>query len=211
MRLHWENYILISFHIEWDMIVVTVFLSILNQTEFHLVQNRKENCHHDHIPLNMKGNRNIVFSVQRGRVKVKKMYIYHLSIMYIMYLSILFVRIWVNIFLKLLWKIKYYPTKFWGSYIWHFFSFNVFGTRGEIYFWILLNWSNLDHKWQMEILKKKKRNSTPCLSQNSAMFWETSGWICIGMLNNLLCVYKYILYMYTYIIYVNIYNTCIHI
>ena len=25
-RLHWENYISISFHIEWDMIVVTVFL-----------------------------------------------------------------------------------------------------------------------------------------------------------------------------------------
>ena len=33
------------------MIVVTVFLSILNQMEFHLVENRKENCHHDHIPL----------------------------------------------------------------------------------------------------------------------------------------------------------------
>ena len=45
------------------MIVVTVFLSILNQMEFHLVQNHKENCHHDHIPLNVKGNRNIVFSV----------------------------------------------------------------------------------------------------------------------------------------------------
>ena len=26
--LHWENYVTISFHIEWDMIVVTVFLSI---------------------------------------------------------------------------------------------------------------------------------------------------------------------------------------
>ena len=36
--IHWENYISISFHIEWDMIVVTVFLSILNQMEFHLVQ-----------------------------------------------------------------------------------------------------------------------------------------------------------------------------
>ena len=35
----------------------------LNQMEFHLVQNRKENCHHDHIPCNMKGNGNIVFSV----------------------------------------------------------------------------------------------------------------------------------------------------
>ena len=40
--------------IEWDMIIVTVFLSILNQIEFHLVQNRKENCHHDNIPFNSK-------------------------------------------------------------------------------------------------------------------------------------------------------------
>ena len=31
------------FHIVWDTIVVTVFLSILNQIEFHLVQNQKEN------------------------------------------------------------------------------------------------------------------------------------------------------------------------
>ena len=30
-----------------------------------LVQNRKENCHHDHIPFNVKRNGNIVFSVQR--------------------------------------------------------------------------------------------------------------------------------------------------
>ena len=26
-------------------------------------ENHKENCHHDHIPINMKGNGNIVFSV----------------------------------------------------------------------------------------------------------------------------------------------------
>ena len=31
--------------------------------EFHLVQNRKENCHHDHIPFDLKENGNIVFSV----------------------------------------------------------------------------------------------------------------------------------------------------
>ena len=31
--------------------------------EFHLVQNRKENCHHDHIPFNLKGNGILVFSV----------------------------------------------------------------------------------------------------------------------------------------------------
>ena len=46
------------------MIVVTFFLSSLNQMEFHLVQARKENCHHDHIPFKVKGNGNIVFSVQ---------------------------------------------------------------------------------------------------------------------------------------------------
>ena len=62
-KLNWENYIFICFHIEWDMIVVTVFLSILNQMEFNLVQNRKENCHRDHIPFNVKGIGNIVFSV----------------------------------------------------------------------------------------------------------------------------------------------------
>ena len=62
---HWENYFSISFHIEWDLIVVTVFFSILNQMEFHSVQNRKENSHHDHIPFNLNGNRMRVFSVQR--------------------------------------------------------------------------------------------------------------------------------------------------
>ena len=47
------------------MIAVTVFLSILNQMEFHLVQNRKENCHHDHIKIafNVEENGNLVFSV----------------------------------------------------------------------------------------------------------------------------------------------------
>ena len=45
------------------MIVVTVFLTILNQMEFHLVTNRKENYHHDHIPFNAKGNGYVVVSV----------------------------------------------------------------------------------------------------------------------------------------------------
>ena len=31
--------------------------------EFHLVQNRKENCQHVHIPFNVKGIGSIVFSV----------------------------------------------------------------------------------------------------------------------------------------------------
>ena len=44
------------------MIVVTVFVSILIQMDFHLAQNRKENYHHDHIPFNVKGKGNIVFS-----------------------------------------------------------------------------------------------------------------------------------------------------
>ena len=39
------------------------FLSILNHSivEFHLVKNRQENCHHDHIPCNLKENGNIAF------------------------------------------------------------------------------------------------------------------------------------------------------
>ena len=49
-------------HIEWDMVVVTVFLSILNRMKFHSDQNRKKICHHDHIPFNVKGNVNIVSS-----------------------------------------------------------------------------------------------------------------------------------------------------
>ena len=45
------------------MILVTVFLLIMNQMEIHLVQNQQGNCHHDHIPFNLKGSGNIVFSV----------------------------------------------------------------------------------------------------------------------------------------------------
>ena len=45
------------------MIVETVFLSIWNQIMFYLAQNRKVNCHHDHIPFNLKGNIILVFSV----------------------------------------------------------------------------------------------------------------------------------------------------
>ena len=43
--------------------MVTVFLSIFNRMEFHLVQNQKENGRHDHISLILKGNGNIVYSV----------------------------------------------------------------------------------------------------------------------------------------------------
>ena len=71
VTIHWENYISISYQIEWVMIVVTVFLSILKQMEFHLVHNRKENCHHDHIPFNLKGNGTIIFSVCTTGVHIK--------------------------------------------------------------------------------------------------------------------------------------------
>ena len=54
------------------MIVVTIFLSILNQMDFEfepigfpLGSNRKENCRHDHIPFNSKGNGIQVFSAYR--------------------------------------------------------------------------------------------------------------------------------------------------
>ena len=46
----------------------SIFLSILNQMEFHFVQYRKENCHHDHIPFNVKGNGIRVFSVRKMTV-----------------------------------------------------------------------------------------------------------------------------------------------
>ena len=58
-----ENFVSISYHIEWDMIVVTVFLSTLNQMKFQLGQNRKEYCHHDHIPFNVIGNGNSFLGV----------------------------------------------------------------------------------------------------------------------------------------------------
>ena len=38
LQSYGENYIAFSFPIEWDMIVVTVFLPILSQMEFNLVQ-----------------------------------------------------------------------------------------------------------------------------------------------------------------------------
>ena len=38
-------------------------LDFLNQMDLYLVQNQKENGHHDHISFTVKGNGNIVFSV----------------------------------------------------------------------------------------------------------------------------------------------------
>ena len=45
------------------MTVATVSLSILNRMDIHLVENRKENCHHDLIPFNLKGNGLRIFSM----------------------------------------------------------------------------------------------------------------------------------------------------
>ena len=43
--------------------MVTVFLSIFEPNGFPFgLENLKENCHHDHIPFNVKGNGNKVFS-----------------------------------------------------------------------------------------------------------------------------------------------------
>ena len=40
------------------------FESKFNELEYHLVQNRTENCHHDHIiPFNLKGNGNLFLQV----------------------------------------------------------------------------------------------------------------------------------------------------
>ena len=55
------------------MIAVTVFLSTLNQMEFNLVQNRKENSHHDYIPLNLKGKYYFVERTVLMRTKSSKL------------------------------------------------------------------------------------------------------------------------------------------
>ena len=53
--------------------------------EFHLDQNRKENCHHDHIPFNVEGNENQVFSVceKKSFLSVKKVSIQQQWIIYL--------------------------------------------------------------------------------------------------------------------------------
>ena len=57
-----------SFQIEWDTIVGTVFLSILNTNGIPFgSENRKENCPHDHTPFNVKGNTSFV-SVGKGAI-----------------------------------------------------------------------------------------------------------------------------------------------
>ena len=49
--------------IEWDTIVVTGLLSFLTKWNSIWFKNRKETCHHEHIPFSLKGNGIQVFSV----------------------------------------------------------------------------------------------------------------------------------------------------
>ena len=44
-----------SLEIERNLIVVTVFLFVMNQTESNFVHKRKEYCHYGHIPLKLEG------------------------------------------------------------------------------------------------------------------------------------------------------------
>ena len=62
---HSEKQVSNSFQIEGKMVMMTVLLLNMNPMEFNLVHNQNENCHHDHIPFNLKGIRNIFLWVQR--------------------------------------------------------------------------------------------------------------------------------------------------
>ena len=48
------EYIFACFQIKWNLIVVTVSLFIMNQMDFRLVHNQKENGHYDHFIINLK-------------------------------------------------------------------------------------------------------------------------------------------------------------
>ena len=82
------------------MIVVTVFLSIMSQMEFHLVQNRKESGHHDHIPFNVKGNGNIVFSARVLWINCQPIYPSNIFYVYIyIYYNTLYIYIYYIIYI----------------------------------------------------------------------------------------------------------------
>ena len=51
------------FQIEKIMIVVTVFLLIMKPTEFRLIHIQTDNRQNGHIPLNLKGIRNVFLGV----------------------------------------------------------------------------------------------------------------------------------------------------
>ena len=68
VALRSENWIFDSCQIARNVIVVTVFLLIMNQTEVRLVHNQKENCDYDRIPVNLKGIRNRFICVSYGQI-----------------------------------------------------------------------------------------------------------------------------------------------
>ena len=63
-NVHSEKQFSVYFQIERSMIVVTFFLLIMNQTEYCLGYIQKGNCHYDHIPLNLRVNRNLFLCLQ---------------------------------------------------------------------------------------------------------------------------------------------------
>ena len=64
---HSDNPFYNSFQIENNTLVVTVFLLIMNQTDFHLVHNQKKNCHYESIPFNLKRIRKKCICEEQGR------------------------------------------------------------------------------------------------------------------------------------------------
>ena len=62
----------------------------LNQINFYLVQNRKENCHNDHIPFNVKEIGNTSFLKRRVKAEVRSAFF-------------LFPRITLKLVMNVLW------------------------------------------------------------------------------------------------------------
>ena len=54
------------------MVVMRGFLSIVNKRELILVENPRENCNHDHIPFDLKGNENIFVFLSLHMQKKRK-------------------------------------------------------------------------------------------------------------------------------------------
>ena len=58
--------------IERKMIVVTVFIWVLNQTEFNLFDTQKESCRYDHIPFYSTVTRNVLNAWKHSRTSFFK-------------------------------------------------------------------------------------------------------------------------------------------
>ena len=64
IKLHSKKHVSESFQIARNVIVVTVFLLIMNQTELCSLPNQQEGCQYDHMPLDLKGITNRFFLAQ---------------------------------------------------------------------------------------------------------------------------------------------------